>query len=176
MTMVKYAAAAALSTAALAVAAATAHGEAGVSAVPVLSGADHGVGYTAAMARDRSSATVTLDSGSFVATAAGLSVRAPDGSIIATVPTAVHTVTGQDVLVTPEVDAAATTLTLRPVGAAVPEVAAPQFIADTQTIVGGVLLGCAIGALIGLVFAIVGIIPGCVIGGIIGGVVAANQP
>ncbi len=101
---------------------------------------------------------------------------APDGSVVANVPTTMQSVSGQQVRVAPEVNAAATTLTLTPVGAAVPEQGAPQFIGDAGTTVAGVLIGCAIGFLIGLIFAIVGAIPGCIIGGIIGGIAGANQP
>ncbi|MFI5775592.1 hypothetical protein [Nocardia sp. NPDC051570] len=176
MRIAKVAAAAVLSTTALGIAAATAHGEAGLTAVPVVSSVDHGVEYTAAVLPDRSSATVTLASGMFVMTPAGVSVRAPDGSVVATVPTAMQTAAGQEVRVAPEINAAATTLTLRPVGAALPEAGAPQFIGDAGTTVAGVLIGCAIGALIGLIFLVVGFIPGCVIGAIIGGIVGANQP
>ncbi|MCM6775441.1 hypothetical protein NDR87_15805 [Nocardia sp. CDC159] len=176
MRIAKVAAAAVLSTTALGVAAATAHGEANIATVPVVSSVDQGVEYTAAVAADRSSATVTLASGKFVTTPAGVSVQAPDGSVVATVPTSIQTVAGQQVQVAPQIDAAATTLTLHPVGAAVPEPGAAQFIGDAGTTVAGVLIGCAIGALIGLIFLVVGLIPGCVIGGIIGGIVGANQP
>ncbi|RDI67087.1 hypothetical protein [Nocardia pseudobrasiliensis] len=176
MRIAKVAAAAVLSTAALGIAAATAHGEASVATVPVVSSVDHGVEYTAAVAPDRSSATVTLAAGKFVMTPAGISVQAPDGSLITTVPTTVQTVSGQQVRVAPEIDAAATTLTLNPIGAAAPEPGAPQFIGDAGTTVAGVLIGCAIGFLIGLIFAIIGAVPGCVIGGIIGGIAGANQP
>ncbi|MBF6331401.1 hypothetical protein [Nocardia transvalensis] len=176
MRIAKVAAAAAVSTAALGIAAATAHGEAAVAAVPVVSSVDQGVAYTAAVAPDRSSATVTLASGKFVVTPAGISVQAPNGSVVAAVPTSLQTATGQQVTVAPQVDASATTLTLTPVSAAVPEPGAPQFIGDAGTTVAGVLIGCAIGVLIGLIFLIVGLIPGCIIGGIIGGIVGANQP
>ncbi|WP_406277995.1 hypothetical protein OH799_09265 [Nocardia sp. NBC_00881] len=164
-----------LTIAATGVTAATAHGQAEVSE-QVISGVDHGVAYTAAVAPDRSSATVTLASGTFGLTPdAEVAVLAPDGAVVATVPTTVQSVAGQQVRVVPEVDAAATTLTLTPVGAAVPEPGAPQFIGDAGTTVAGVLIGCAVGALIGLLFFIVGFVPGCVIGGIIGGVAGANQ-
>ncbi|WP_327118243.1 hypothetical protein OHB12_09825 [Nocardia sp. NBC_01730] len=164
-----------LTIAATGVAAATAHGQVGVSE-QVISGVDHGVAYTAAVAPDRSSATVTLASGTFGSTPdAEVAVLAPDGAVVATVPTTLQTVAGQQVRVVPEVDAAATTLTLTPVGAAVPEPGAPQFIGDAGTTVAGVLIGCAVGALIGLLFFIVGFLPGCVIGGIIGGIAGANQ-
>ncbi|MFE9576851.1 hypothetical protein ACFYO1_10745 [Nocardia sp. NPDC006044] len=165
-----------LTIAATGVAAATAHGQAEV-ADAAFTGVDHGVAYTAAVAPDHSSATLTLASGRFVLTPdQGVSVLAPDGAVVATVPTTVQSVSGQQVRVAPEVNAAATTLTLTPVGAASPEPGAPQFIGDAGTTVAGVLIGCAIGFLIGLIFAIIGAIPGCIIGGIIGGIAGANQP
>ncbi|MFF3223917.1 hypothetical protein ACFYV7_14080 [Nocardia suismassiliense] len=175
MNIRKMLATAALTVAATGVAAATAHGE--VQVADAISGFDRGVAYTAAVAPDRSNATVTLASGKFVLTPdQGISVLAPDGSVVANVPTTLQSVAGQQVRVAPQVDAGATTLTLTPVGAAVPEAGAPQFIGDAGTTVAGVLIGCAIGFLIGLIFAIIGAIPGCIIGGIIGGIAGANQP
>ncbi|WP_069162550.1 hypothetical protein [Nocardia altamirensis] len=171
----KLVAAAALTIAATGIAAATAHGQAEVAQAS-FTGVDQGVAYTAAVEPDHSSATVTLASGKFVLTPdQGISVVAPNGSVVATVPTTVQSVSGQQVQVAPEVNAAATTLTLKPVGAAVPEPGAPQFIGDAGTTVAGVLIGCAIGFLIGLIFVIVGALFGCVIGGIIGGIAGANQ-
>lgn len=176
MNIRKLVATAVLTIAATGVAAATAHGQAEV-ADAAFTGVDHGVAYTAAVAPDHSSATLTLASGKFVLTPdQGISVLAPDGSVVATVPTTLQSVSGQQVQVAPEVNAAATTLTLTPVGAATPEPGAPQFIGDAGTTVAGVLIGCAIGFLIGLIFAIIGAIPGCIIGGIIGGIAGANQP
>ncbi|MFD6161030.1 hypothetical protein ACFWF7_42805 [Nocardia sp. NPDC060256] len=176
MNIRKFVATAVLTIAATGVAAATAHGE-GQVADAAFSGVDQGVAYTAAVAPDHSSATLTLASGKFVLTPdQGISVVAPDGSLVATVPTTMQSVSGQQVRVAPEVNAGATTVTLTPVGAATPEMGAPQFIGDAGTTVAGVLIGCAIGFLIGLIFAIVGAIPGCIIGGIIGGIAGANQP
>ncbi|MEU7629703.1 hypothetical protein AB0C34_06905 [Nocardia sp. NPDC049220] len=164
-----------LTIAATGVTAATAYGQAEVPD-QVIGGVDQGIAYTAAVAPDRSSATVTVTSGTFAVTSGTIvTVRAPDGAAVATVPTTLQTVAGQQVRVTPEVDAAGTTLTLTPVGAAVPELGAPQFIGDAGTTVAGVLIGCAVGTLIGLLFLIVGFLPGCVIGGIIGGIAGANQ-
>lgn len=176
MNIRKFVATAVLTIAVTGVAAATAHGQAEV-ADAAFNGVDHGVAYTAAVAPDHSSATLTLASGTFVLTPdQGVSVLASDGSVVATVPTTMQSVSGQQVRVAPEVNAAATTLTLTPVGAASPEPGAPQFIGDAGTTVAGVLIGCAIGFLIGLIFAIIGAIPGCIIGGIIGGIAGANQP
>lgn len=174
MIIAKIAATALLSAVALGVTAATGHGEAGVAG-PEISGVDQGVAYTAAVASDRSGATVTLASGSFVLTPTGVSVAAPDGSVIGQVPTTLRSVSGQEVRVAPDINATATTLTLTPIGTATPEPGAPQFIGDAGTTVAGVLIGCAVGALIGLLFLIVGALPGCVIGGIIGGIAGANQ-
>ncbi len=168
----KLVAATVLTVAATGVTAATAYGSPSVAA-PVLAGNDRGVEYTAAVAPDHSAATVTLASGRFVVTPdAGIAVVAPDGAVVATVPTTLHTVAGQQVEVAPEVDAAATTLTLTPVGG-VP--AQADFIGDAGTTVAGALIGCVIGALIGFLFFVAGFLPGCLIGGLIGGVIGANQ-
>ncbi|WP_330254842.1 hypothetical protein OG874_10040 [Nocardia sp. NBC_00565] len=164
-----------LTIAATGITAATAYGSPEVASETVLNGVDRGIEYTAAVAADRSDATITLASGRFVLTPdAGITVLAPDGSVVATVPTTLQTAAGQ-VQVTPEVDAAATTLTLTPVNAPVAQWAPLQYIGDAGTTVAGVLIGCAVGALIGLLFFIVGFLPGCVIGGIIGGIAGANQ-
>ncbi|GAA5078771.1 hypothetical protein [Nocardia iowensis] len=176
MSIKKLVATTAITIAATGIAAATAHGQAEV-ADAAISGVDKGVAYTAAVAPDHSSATVSLASGKFVLTPdQGISVVAPDGAVVASVPTTMQTVSGQQVQVAPVVDASATTLTLTPVGAAVPEPGAPQFIGDAGTTVAGVLIGCAIGFLIGLIFLVIGAVPGCIIGGIIGGIAGANQP
>ncbi|MGQ4598426.1 hypothetical protein [Nocardia sp. R6R-6] len=163
-----------LTIAATGVTAATAYGQAEVSG-PAISGVDRGAAYTATVAPDRSSATVTLTSGEFALTPDGISVLAPDGEVVAQVPTTVQSVLGQHVQVFPEIDAAATTLTLTPVGAAIPEPGAPRFIGDPQATLGGVALGCAIGAAIGLIFLLVGVFPGCVVGGLIGAAAGASR-
>ncbi|WP_433678113.1 hypothetical protein [Nocardia sp. CA-119907] len=163
-----------LTVAATGITAATAYGSPEAPSETVLNGVDHGIEYTAAVAADRSDATITLASGRFVLTPdAGITVLAPDGSVVAAVPTTLQTVAGQQVQVTPEVDTAATTLTLTPVNA--PASGPLQFIGDAGTTVAGVLIGCAVGALIGLLFFFVGLVPGCIIGGIIGGIAGANQ-
>ncbi|MGQ4616047.1 hypothetical protein [Nocardia sp. R7R-8] len=155
------------------VTAATAYGQADFDS-PAVSGGD--IGYTATVAPDRSSAAVTLTSGSFTRTPDGsIAVLGPDDALVATVPTTVQSVFGQQVEVAPHIDAAGTTLTLTPVGAAIPEPGAPQFIGDATTTLGGVAIGCAIGALVGLVFFIVGVFPGCVVGGLIGAAAGASR-
>ncbi|WP_330230042.1 hypothetical protein OHA40_29180 [Nocardia sp. NBC_00508] len=164
-----------LTIAATGVTAATASGQAEVSA-PAISGVDRGVAYTATVAPDRSSATVTLAAGTFALTPdAGVAVLAPGGDVIAMVPTTLWTAMGQQVRVSPDIDAAATTLTLTPVGAAVPAPGAPQFIGDPQMTLGGLAIGCAIGAAVGLIFFIVGVFPGCVVGGLIGAAAGASR-
>ncbi|MET7771033.1 hypothetical protein [Nocardia sp. NPDC005366] len=168
----KLVAATVLTVAATGVTAATAYGSPAITD-PVIAGNDRGVEYTAAVAPDHSTATMTLASGRFVVTPeAGISVVAPDGTVVATVPTTLNTVAGQQVRVAPEVDAAATTLTLTPVGGAP---ARAEFIGDAGTTVAGVLIGCAVGALIGVLFFVAGFVPGCLVGGLIGGVIGANQ-
>ncbi|MEU8897436.1 hypothetical protein [Nocardia sp. NPDC048505] len=166
----KFVAAAALTAAATGITAATANG---APTAQSFDGFDRGVAYVAAVAPDNSAATLTLASGKFELRPDGFSVIAPDGAVLASVPTTLHTAAGQRVQVVPEVDAAASTLTLTPVGApAQPQL---QNIGDAGTTVAGVLIGCAIGFLIGFLFFVAGAIPGCIIGGIIGGIAGANQ-
>ncbi|WP_339401680.1 hypothetical protein [Nocardia sp. XZ_19_385] len=169
----KLVAAAVLTAAATAVTAATASGAPAVAQQPAFSGVDRGVQYAAAVAPDHSAATLTLASGKFELTPTGITVVAPDGAVLASVPTTLQTAAGT-VQVVPEVDAAASQLTLTPVNAPAPQPAL-QNIGDAGTTVAGVLIGCAVGALIGFLFFFVGFAPGCLIGGIIGGIVGANQ-
>ncbi|WP_039798363.1 hypothetical protein [Nocardia araoensis] len=161
-----------LTIAATGVTAATAYGQAEVYE-PTSGGVDDVVASSVTVAPDRSSATITLDSGTFAVTPDMITVLAPDGEVVATVPTTLRSALGQEVAVYPEMDADATTLTLTPVGAAIPEPGAPQFVGDAGSALGGVLIGCAIGAVVGLIFLIIGVFPGCVLGGLIGGVAGA---
>ncbi|MFR9749991.1 hypothetical protein ACL02S_03025 [Nocardia sp. 004] len=167
-----------LTIAATGITAATAYGQAEVSG-PAISGFDRGVGYTATVAPDRSSAAMTLTSGTFFSTPEAVTVLAPDGAVVATVPTTLHTITGQELRVAPKIDAAATTLTVTPVAAAAqgaPQfVGAPQFIGNPGTIAAGAAIGCVLGALVGLVLAFIGFVAGCLIGGLIGGIDGANR-
>ncbi|MET9215015.1 MULTISPECIES: hypothetical protein [unclassified Nocardia] len=163
-----------LTVAATGVAAATAYG-APVTG-PSVAGVDGAVAYTAAVAKDGSTATVELAAGRFELTPdASVAVFAPDGSRIGLIPTTVQPVAGPAVRVIPEVDAAATTLTLTPVGAPALNPVALQQIDQTGNIVAGIAIGCVVGALIGLIFLVVSAIPGCVIGAVIGGIIGANQ-
>ncbi|WP_159844206.1 hypothetical protein [Nocardia sp. CY41] len=163
-----------LTIAATGVTAATAYGQPEIYD-PVVRGYDSGVAYTASVAPDRTSAAVTLADGTFARTPEGVAVVAADGSVVTTVPTTMVSMFGQQVEVAPEIDAAGTTLTLTPVGAAIPEPGAPQFVGDAGSTLGGVAIGCAIGALVGLVFFIVGVFPGCVVGGLIGAAAGASR-
>ncbi|MET9028500.1 hypothetical protein ABZW96_23175 [Nocardia sp. NPDC004168] len=159
-----------LTIAATGVTAATAYGQAEIYD-PALG--DDVVASSVVVAPDRSSATLTLASGTFAVTPDVITVLAPDGEMVATVPTTLRSAMGQQVAVAPEINADATTLTLTPVGAAIPEPGAPQFVGDAGSALGGVLIGCAIGAVVGLIFLIIGVFPGCVLGGLIGGVAGA---
>ncbi|MGW4092247.1 hypothetical protein [Nocardia sp. NPDC004750] len=150
--------------------AATAYGQAEIYD-PALG--DDAVASSVVVAPDRSSATLTLASGTFAVTPEVITVLAPNGEVVATVPTTLRSAMGQQVAVAPEINADATTLTLTPVGAAIPEPGAPQFVGDAGSALGGVLIGCAIGAVVGLIFLIIGVFPGCVLGGLIGGVAGA---
>ncbi|MBF6209976.1 hypothetical protein IU433_03530 [Nocardia puris] len=163
-----------IAAAVLAVAATTGIATATAHAAPgaVVAGVDRGVEYTAAVAPDRSAATVTLAGGTFEVTPGAVAVRAPDGAVLASLPTSLHTVTGQQVRVVPSLDATATQLTLTPASApAQPEL---SFIGDAGTTIAGIAIGCAIGALIGAIFLILPAIPGCIIGAVIGGIIGAN--
>ncbi|MBF6167226.1 hypothetical protein IU486_21085 [Streptomyces gardneri] len=163
-----------LTIAATGVTAATAFGQAEIDGAAV-SENHSGVAYTASVAPDRSSAAVTLASGTFARTPDGIAVLGPDGAVVTTVPTTLQSMFGQQVGVAPHIDAAGTTLTLTPVGTAIPEPGAPRFIGDAAATLGGVAIGCAVGALIGLVFFVVGVFPGCVVGGLIGAAAGASR-
>ncbi|WP_431968588.1 hypothetical protein [Nocardia sp. bgisy134] len=150
------------------IATATANGSPG----GVVAGVDRGVEYTASVAPDRSGATLTLASGTFEVAPDAVLVHAPDGTVIGSLPTTLHTVAGQQVQVASVIDASATELTLTPVSGPVrPELA---FIGDAGTTIGGIAIGCVIGALIGAIFLILPAIPGCIIGAVIGGIIGAN--
>ncbi|MBB5917029.1 hypothetical protein BJY24_005941 [Nocardia transvalensis] len=179
MRIARFAATAAVSVAALGIAAATAHGEAGITG-PSLSGADQGVAYTTTMADDHSAVTTTLAAGRFEVTPDAVAVFAPDGAQVGTVPL-VYQAAGRTVHVTPEIDAAATTLTVRPdnaadISAPTPQTQALKQIGSEGQIIGGAALGCVIGIVVGIWFFGVGAILGCVVGGLIGGAIGANQP
>ncbi|WP_228000621.1 hypothetical protein [Nocardia australiensis] len=176
----KLVATAIMAIAASGIAAVTAHGEAGLAG-PSVNGVDGPIAYTAALAPDHSSATVTLASGKFSLTPDAVTVLADDGAVVGAIPTTMRMQTGQALEVTPVLNTESDELTLTPVGGPAPGVVnspesiALQAIGDAGTTVAGVLIGCAIGVLIGVWFILVGAIVGCVIGGIIGGVAGANQ-
>ncbi|MFD3508878.1 hypothetical protein [Nocardia sp. NPDC058666] len=143
---------------------------------PSVAGIDGAVAYNAAVAHDGSEATVELTAGTFELTPdAGVAVLAPNGQRIGYIPTTVATVAGPAISVIPQLDAAATTLTLTPVGAPIANPAALQNIDQTGNIVAGIAIGCVVGALIGLIFLFVSAIPGCIIGAVIGGIIGSNQ-
>ncbi|MFB8281035.1 hypothetical protein [Nocardia colli] len=177
----KLVATAALAVAATGIATVTAHGEAGMATT--INGVDGPVAYTAALAEDHSNATIELASGTFSLSPdlSTVNVTAADGQVVGAIPTTMHSETGQQLTVTPQLDSTATRLTLTPVNGPVPGAAAsPQSVAlksigDAGTTVAGVLIGCAIGVLIGIWFILVGAAIGCVLGGILGGIVGANQ-
>ncbi|MBF6170556.1 hypothetical protein [Nocardia blacklockiae] len=179
MRIAKFAATAVVTAAALGIAGATAHGEAGVAG-PSFSGADQGVAYTTTLAQDRSAVSTTLASGRFEVVPDAVAVYAPNGAQVATVPLT-YQAAGRTVHVTPELDAAATTLTVRPespadISAPTPQTVALQNIGSPGQIAGGAALGCVIGIVIGVWFFGVGAILGCIVGGLIGGAIGANQP
>ncbi|WP_067686540.1 hypothetical protein [Nocardia jejuensis] len=179
MRIAKIAATAMLSIAALCVATVTAHGEPGLAS-PGISGVDRGVEYTTSLASDRTSVSTTLTGGHFEVGDGTVTVIGPDGGVIGTLPLAYRTA-DRSVSVVPEVDAAGTTLTVRPASTA--DIVAPstdvaqlQNIASTGTIVAGAALGCVVGILIGIWFFLIGALVGCGVGGLIGALIAADQP
>ncbi|MGW4843008.1 hypothetical protein [Nocardia brasiliensis] len=159
----------------------TAHGEAGVASS--INGVDGPIAYTVALAEDHSAATVQLASGTFdlAPDRSAITVSAADGGYVGSIPTTMHTETGQQLTVEPKLDSTATVLTLKPVNGPLPGVeSSPQSVAlksigDAGTTVAGVLIGCAIGVLIGIWFVLVGAAVGCVLGGILGGITGAHQ-
>ncbi|GGK36928.1 hypothetical protein GCM10011591_05780 [Nocardia camponoti] len=164
----------ALTVAATGITAATAYGA--PAAGPTIAGIDQGVEYKAGVAADGSAATVRLVAGTFELTPdSGVAVLSPNGTRIGFIPTTVPSVAGPVAQVVPRIDAAATTLTLTPIGTPALNPVALQQIDSTGNIVAGIAIGCVIGALIGLIFLFVSAIPGCVIGAVIGGIIGANQ-
>ena len=179
MRIAKIAATAALSAAALGITGATAHGEADLAG-PSISGADQGVAYTTTMAPDHSQVSTTLESGRFQLTPDAVAVLAPNGAEIGSVPLE-YQAAGRTMHVTPEIDAAAQTLTMHPdnpadISAPTPQTQALQDIGSDGQIAGGAALGCVIGIAVGIWFFGVGAILGCIVGGLIGGAIGANQP
>ncbi|MGV9413650.1 hypothetical protein ACWDOP_27430 [Nocardia sp. NPDC003693] len=179
MKIAKIAATALFSIATLCVATATAHGEPGV-ANPGISGVDRGVEYTTSLAPDRSAVTTTLAAGRFEPVAGAVNVIGPAGETIAALPLT-YQVADRTVSVLPEIDAAGTTLTVRPANAAdvvVPtaESVALQQVANAGTIVAGAVIGCLVGIVIGIWFFGIGAIIGCGVGGLIGAIIGGQQP
>lgn len=171
----KFIAAAVFTVAATGITAATGYGSPALPTTAV-NGVDAGIGYSGVVAPDGSSATVTLAAGRFELTSgAGVNVLAPDGQVIGSIPTTVQSVAGQSVQVAPAVDAAATTLTLTPVGGVTPEPVALQNIGDAGSTIAGAAIGCVIGVLIGVWFFGIGAIVGCIIGAVVGGIIGQNQ-
>lgn len=178
MSIAKFAATTLLSIAALCVATATAHGEVGIAGSGI-SGVDRGVEYTTTLAPDRSAVTTTLASGRFELGGEGVTVIAPDGAAIASIPTT-YQVAGRTVDVVPQLDSTGTQLTVQPANAA--DVVAPgietvalQNVADAGSIVAGALIGCVVGAVIGVFFFIVGAVVGCGVGGLLGAIIAGQR-
>ncbi|AYF75703.1 hypothetical protein D7D52_19705 [Nocardia yunnanensis] len=179
MRIARIAATAVLSVAALGVATATAHGEPAV-AQPGISGADRGVDYSITLAPDRSAVTTTLTAGHFALTDAAVNILAPTGEVIASLPLT-YQLADRTVSVVPEVNTAATELTMRPsdpadIAAPNGEVVALQNIANAGSIVAGAVIGCLVGIVVGIWFFLVGAIVGCGVGGLLGAIIAGDQP
>jgi hypothetical protein len=109
----KVAATAMLAIAATGIATATAHGESQV-AEPVISRVDDGMAYTAGLTEDHTGVVTKLESGRFDLTGDGsaVTVTGPDGSKLAQLPMSFQA-SGQQFRLTPEIDSAGKTLTLR---------------------------------------------------------------
>ncbi|GAB2537803.1 hypothetical protein [Nocardia heshunensis] len=179
MRIAKIAATALLSVAALCVASVTAHGEPAV-AQPGITGVDRGVDYSVSLAPDRSAVTTTLTAGHFELTGAAVNIIAPSGEVIASLPLT-YQAADRTLTVVPEVNAAATQLTVRPsdpadIAAPNGDVAALQNVANAGSIVAGALIGCIVGIVIGIWFFLVGAIVGCGVGGLLGAIIAGDQP
>ncbi|MEV6772084.1 hypothetical protein AB0N05_26000 [Nocardia sp. NPDC051030] len=179
MRIARIAATALLSVAALCMATVTAHGEPAV-AIPGVSGVDRGVEYTTSLATDRSTVSTTLVGGHFEIAGGIVNVIGANGEVMSSLPL-VYQVADRSVSVVPEVDAAGTTLTVRPASMAdivapTTDVAALQNISNTGSIVAGAVIGCIVGIAIGIWFFIVGAIVGCGVGGLLGALIAADQP
>ncbi|WP_330180958.1 hypothetical protein OHB26_31895 [Nocardia sp. NBC_01503] len=178
MRIAKFAATTLLSIAALCVATVTAHGEPAI-AQPGVSGVDRGVEYTTSLAPDHSAVTTTLAGGRFEMAGGTVTVLGPSGETLASLPLA-YQLADRSVDVIPEIDAAGTTLTMRPASTA--DIATPaadpvalQNVANAGSIVAGALIGCVVGAVIGIWFFLVGAIVGCGVGGLLGAIIADQQ-
>lgn len=179
MRIAKFAATAMFSIAALCVATVTAHGDPG-AVDSGISGVDRGVEYTTDLAADRSAVTTTLAAGRFEMGAGAVNVIGLNGEVIASLPL-VYQVADRSLSVVPEVDAAGTTLTVRPADPAevvVPtaESVALQNVADAGSIVTGAVIGCLVGIAIGIWFFGIGAIIGCGVGGLIGAIIGGQNP
>lgn len=177
----KLVATAIMAIAATGIATATAQGQAGVAAGPSFTSVSGPVAYTTTLAADRSSATVTLASGTFEMTPGAVTVRAGDGTVVGAIPTTLRMQTGQSFEVTPAVDRTGTVLTLTPTAGPAPgpvttspEAVALQSIGNAGTIAAGIAIGCVIGIFIGIWFFFVGAIIGCAVGAVIGGFIGAG--
>ncbi|MFF2550046.1 hypothetical protein ACFVUS_03555 [Nocardia sp. NPDC058058] len=179
MRIAKFAATTLFSIAAVCIATVTAHGEP-VLAQPGISGVDRGVEYTTSLAPDHSAVTTTLTGGRFELAGGTVNVLGPSGETIASLPLT-YQAADRALNVIPEIDAAGTTLTMRPENAA--DIATPaadpvalQNISNVGSIVAGALIGCVVGAVIGVWFFFVGAIVGCGVGGLLGAIIAGQQP
>ncbi|MFJ4653435.1 hypothetical protein ACIP5Y_19400 [Nocardia sp. NPDC088792] len=179
MRIAKLAATTLLSVAAVGITSVTASGEPAI-AQPGISGVDRGVGYSIALAPDRSAVTTTLTAGHFAMENGGVEVIGPGGDVLATVPLS-YQAADRTLSVVPDIDAAGTTLTMHPADAT--QVAAPdvhtvalQNVAAAGSIVAGALIGCVVGVVIGIWFFLVGAIIGCGVGGLLGAIIAGDQP
>lgn len=179
MRIARIAATAVLSVATLCIAAATAQGEPAVTA-PGISGVDRGVGYSIALAPDRSAVTTTLTAGHFELAGNSVEIIAPTGETLASMPL-VYQAADRSLEVVPAVSGDGTTLTVRPsnpteVAAPNADISALQSVANAGSIVAGAVIGCIVGAVIGVFFFVVGAIIGCGVGGLLGAIIAGDQP
>lgn len=185
-----------LAIAATGVAAATAHGEAGVASnATAFTGTDHGVEYRTSLADDQRGIVTQLHGGTFGVTPdhTAVTVAASDGTTVASVPLA-YQVADRQLRLDPQLSSDGTALTLRPADShaaidttafntAVRDVAAPQLVAAQPQakeigllgagggVVVGAIIGAAIGTGIGALLLLVGAIPGFLIGALVGAVI-----
>jgi hypothetical protein len=169
MKLKKFMATAVLAVAATGVTAVTASGQAGVASDIAVDGTDGQVAYTTTLAADHTRATVTLASGKFSLGPDTVTVTANDGTVVGTIPTALHVPTGQTFTIAPALDPTGTALTLTPVSAPVPGLHQ----VDGVPITVGATIGCVVGMLIGIWFFLVGALIGCMAGAVIAGSIGA---
>ncbi len=172
-----------LAAGALGVTAATAHAGP-ATAVPVVHGVEGGVAFTASPLADGSGITAAVPEGAFQLAGGAVTLTAPDGRVVATVPTRIVTGAGAFDLAA-GVAADGRSVTLRPVAApAVVDQNLASFVDEASDTLArkqhnagiGALVGAGIGAVLGFFLGGVGALITIPIGAGIGALIGYSTP